>query len=419
MGNIDLRLTAKAATAGDAVIKKLLVKAEGETIYRNKAYLLDLRSSRSYTNNVTVTLPFNAVPGSQSVELSAIADIMGPSINNLNSLLRMPFGCGEQNMLLFVPNIVVTEYLKNTGQLTDAIASKALGYMETGYQKELTYKRDDGSFSAFGKSDASGSTWLTAFVARSFRQAQPYISIEDHVIEDALKWLSANQAPNGSFPEVGKVSHTDMQGGSGKGVPLTAYVLLAFLENKAGLRYGPSMQKAAEFLVKELPSIIDPYAMALVTYVLHLAEVPSMETAFDMLQAKANNTEDEFRFWSKPRTEKDKSNPWSSLTTSVDVEMTAYALLSYLQRGLVTEALPIMRWMVAQRNSNGGFSSTQDTVIGLYALAKLAEKITVPNTNINVKIKHDAGAETFSLSRENAMVLQKFKVITTIHCAPV
>lgn len=88
-----------------------------------------------------------------------IADIMGPSINNLNTLLRMPFGCGEQNMLLFVPNIVVTEYLRNTGQLTDAISAKALGFMETGYQKELTYKRDDGSFSAFGKSDAAGSTW--------------------------------------------------------------------------------------------------------------------------------------------------------------------------------------------------------------------------------------------------------------------
>jgi hypothetical protein len=40
--------------------------------------------------------------------------------------------------------------LKNIGQLTDAISSKALGFMETGYQKELTYKRDDGSFSAFG-----------------------------------------------------------------------------------------------------------------------------------------------------------------------------------------------------------------------------------------------------------------------------
>ena len=120
--------------------------------------------------------------------------------------------------------------------------------------------------------------------------------------------------------------------------------------------------------------------------------------------------EDEFKFWSKPKTEADKSNPWTSLTQSVDVEMTAYTLLTYLFRGLVTEALPIMRWMVGQRNSNGGFASTQDTVIGLYALAKLSEKITVANTNINVKIQHDTGAETFSLTRENAMVLQKFKV---------
>ena len=171
------------------------------------------------------------------------------------------------------------------------------------------------------------------------------------------------------------------------------------------------MNMAVDFLTRELPTLSDPYALALVTYVLHLAENPSRDQAFDMLQAKANNSNEEFRFWAKPRSEKDKSNPWASLTQSVDVEMTAYSLLTYLQRGLVTEALPIMRWMVAQRNSNGGFASTQDTVIGLYALAKLAEKITVPNTNINVKVKHNTGAEGFALTRENAMTLQKFKVI--------
>jgi CD109 antigen len=32
--------------------------------------------------------------------------------------------------------------------------------METGYQQELTYRHPDGSFSAFGSSDPSGSTWL-------------------------------------------------------------------------------------------------------------------------------------------------------------------------------------------------------------------------------------------------------------------
>jgi hypothetical protein len=67
-----------------------------------------------------------------------------------------------------------------------------------------------------------------------------------------------------------------------------------------------------------------------VTYALHLAEVEERDESFDMRQAKANTTEEEFRFWSKPKSEKDKSNPWSSLTTSVDVEMTAYTLLTFL-----------------------------------------------------------------------------------------
>lgn len=59
----------------------------------------------------------------------------------------------------------------------------------------------------------------------------PYIAVEEKVILDALQWLANNQAPNGSFPEVGTVSHRDMQGGAAKGLALTAYTLTAFLEN--------------------------------------------------------------------------------------------------------------------------------------------------------------------------------------------
>lgn len=32
--------------------------------------------------------------------------------------------------------------------------------MLLGYQREITYSHDDGSYSAFGKSDKSGTTWL-------------------------------------------------------------------------------------------------------------------------------------------------------------------------------------------------------------------------------------------------------------------
>ncbi len=39
--------------------------------------------------------------------------------------------------------------------------------MEIGYQRQLTYMRDDHSFSAFGKADSSGSTWyVTATLLR-------------------------------------------------------------------------------------------------------------------------------------------------------------------------------------------------------------------------------------------------------------
>lgn len=78
---------------------------------------------------------------------------------------------------------------------------------------------------------------LTAFVAKSFRQAAPYINVEDKVIQDALHWLHTNQAANGSFPEVGHVSHRDMQGGAAKGLALTAFTLIAFLENQVRIKY--------------------------------------------------------------------------------------------------------------------------------------------------------------------------------------
>lgn len=44
---------------------------------------------------------------------------------------------------------------------------------------------------------------------------------------------------------------------------------------------------------------------------------------------------------------------------SVDIEMTSYALLVHVRRQDAIGGLPIAKWLVAQRNANGGFSSTQ------------------------------------------------------------
>ena len=43
--------------------------------------------------------------------------------------------------------------------------------MLPGYQRELTYKHDDGSYSAFGKSDESGHTWWVNLLRNLQRSA--------------------------------------------------------------------------------------------------------------------------------------------------------------------------------------------------------------------------------------------------------
>jgi len=56
-------------------------------------------------------------------------------------------------------DLYIKKTFQNTNQLTQAVQSKALKYLDIGYQQELTYRHTDGSFSAFGMSDPSGSTW--------------------------------------------------------------------------------------------------------------------------------------------------------------------------------------------------------------------------------------------------------------------
>lgn len=63
-----------------------------------------------------------------------------------------------------------------TKELSSTIKTKALQYLEIGYQQELTYKRKDGSFSAFGEDDSSGSTWLVSTISLqlTYKKTRPF-----------------------------------------------------------------------------------------------------------------------------------------------------------------------------------------------------------------------------------------------------
>ena len=94
--------------------------------------------------------------------------------------------------------------------------------LHAGYQRELTFRHDDGSYSAFGKSDNSGSMWLTAFVVKSFAQARQFVFIDPSQLTTSMRWFRSKQLENGCFPQVGGELRASLvaRGGSSTTVPL-------------------------------------------------------------------------------------------------------------------------------------------------------------------------------------------------------
>ncbi|KAG5667283.1 hypothetical protein PVAND_015269 [Polypedilum vanderplanki] len=412
VGDILIKVVAESATAGDGLERYLKVEPEGITIHKNEAVFIDLRKEQKFNRKIDIDVPENVILDSTKVEVSIIGDVLGPSIDNLDKLIRMPYGCGEQNMLNFVPNIVVLEYLTTLKKLTPEVEAKCKKFMEVGYQRELTYRHRDGSYSAFGSSDRSGSTWLTAFVAKSFTHASKYIHIDENNVNQALEFLTKVQKKDGSFPEVGTVFHSDMQGGSSKGIALTAYTLITFLENEKSMqKYQEVIQKALNYIVENEEDLKDIYSLAIATYAFQLANHEHKKSFIARLD-KMSVSKDGLKYWSKEEPKDEESdNFWRRKdTNSINVEMSAYALQALLEAGQESEAVPIMKWLVTQRNANGGFQSTQDTVVGLQALSRLATRIYVPNSEISitVKSKSDNKAQAqMTLNAGNALVLQK------------
>lgn len=414
VGITTIKFSATSPLHGDSLVGSLSIEAEGVAQNLNTAILVDLRNTGKMEGNLSLEIPKNAVPESIHAEVSVLSDIFGSTIHNLVSLIDKPKGCGEQNLLDLVSNVIAINYLKRTNQLSEELEANAVRRIEAGYQRELSYKHPDGSFSAFGDTDKQGSTWLTAFVVRSFRQASSYISVEKRIIDDALNWLENNQAFDGSFREVGNIIHSDMQGGSGKNVALTAYTLIAFLENKSTIpAHRNAVNKAMDYIARNLEGLDDIYALAVAAYALQIADHNAKDFALRIFDSRAIVKNGQ-KHWAKPVIGSDTKNIWYQRPNSINTEITAYGLLALLASGAPTsQALPIAKWLLVQRNENGGFGSTQDTLVGLLAVATFGENLPTRDTNMQVNAKYLKNLETnIRVSSGSSNVPQSYEVTT-------
>ncbi|XP_063430935.1 CD109 antigen-like [Mytilus trossulus] len=436
LGKILLDGTARSTIGADAVQREFLIEAEGIKQNYNVPLLIDLRQGGRVRETISLSFPPNLVEDSEFIKIQVIGDLLGATLAGLEDLLQISYGCGEQNMIRFAPNVYVSSYLKTTNRLTNDVRNRVESILEGGYQRELSYVHDDGSFSAFGNNDKSGTTWLTAFVIKSFSQAVSFTYIDINVITKAVQWIIKQQETSGAFNEPGIVLHKEMQGGSVSSKrSLTAFVLIALLEardinlvaKEVQKSVTDSINKAVTFVANGAPaSIANIYELAISFYALSLAKhsIASAILAELEKQAKVNGGE---KYWTLPETEADKLQPWKTWrppqtkVRAIDVEMTSYILLGYNLKDDTDNGIRIMKWLGRQRNPRGGFISTQDTVIAIQALSGLGEKIYVPNFQMSVNTVGDTWTQgkTFDVNNRNALVLQIEDIPNTVRSVSV
>ncbi|XP_074009208.1 alpha-2-macroglobulin-like protein 1 [Numenius arquata] len=401
----------------DTVVKHLLVKpfphqAEGLLEEKTHSSLLCPKGT-SASETITFTMPENRILGSERAHISFLGDILGTALDNIDELLQMSSGCGEQNMVHFAPNVFITRYLEETGQLTPEIKQKAIGYLESGYQRQLLYKHTDGSYSAFGEGSEPGNTWLTALVLKTFSQAQDFIHVDEQNIKDAASALIKSQTPSGCFKSVGKLFNNGLMGAVEEGLGLTSVIITALIHSGMP-RSDPVVLKGLKCikdLVNADTGTSNLYSLALAANAFAVAGDKALRQKILKRLDKAAIISDDQIFWSQQSKQEEDSLYWYR-APSVDVELTSSILMAHLSKSSLSsdeirKASQIASWLTKQQNPYGGFASTQDTVVALEALALYATKtFSKDGPDLQASLSSEGFNQNIRVDSTNRLLLQ-------------
>nr|BAR45622.1 macroglobulin complement-related 1 [Ammothea sp. RS-2014] len=457
LGKFNVTLVARSLVGKDIVTKTINVKADGIPQYTHTALTLDLSQSSyqlQYLDmNITET-PIIAyqqdrryIYGSNRATLSIVGDVVGPAFHkmpmNAENMIRKPYGTGESSMFNFASNLHMLLYMRYTGLRQPVTERTAFKYLNIDYQRIMSYQNDDGSFSLF-RWNSPGSVWLTAFCAKTLAKAtfsewENFIYIDPKIISRAMGWLADHQTDYGAFHEASIHTYDRKMNLTSdlshdyerfRNISLTAHVLITLdeVKNMPG-RVGAKVATAKTNAVRYLETMLniiekfdDPYEISIVSYALTLMRSSKGEKAFNLLDWKMKKSAGLY-YWGKdevqpPRVTIQNGRPYlmprlPSKYYVTNIETTAYGLLTHVSRQAVIQK-EIVFWLNSQRLHNGGWASTQDTVVAMQALMAYSVKSRLRQvTDISVTVELPAVKDYvrhFQIREDNLLELQVLEI---------
>ena len=249
--------------------------------------------------------------------------------------------------------------MQTTGNANPELQMQAEAYVNTGYQRLLTFEAPGGGFSLFG--DPPAQPFLTAYGLMQLTDMARVYPVDKAVVERAAGWLLDQQKDS-------TWQGSDYRAGRGA-LGMTAFVAWALID--AGYEDNLQVSQAIDYIRQAAPAEDDAYTLALAANALvaYDAGDPAARAILDALYEKRVQDGD-IVYW-----QMGEASFMGATGDSGSLESTALAAYALLRAKVYPEAVNgALAYLIQAKDSWGTWSTTQATVLSLKALLLASEQ---------------------------------------------
>lgn len=341
IGIVSLLATAKTDKESDGIELPLAVQAVGlKQTKGNSAAISEESAERAFTLEVPNTANVQA----RTLRIEASPSIAGAMFGALDYLTSYPYGCTEQTMSSFLPNVVVANALKQVKSATVKGSNNLNAKVQRGLDRLYSLQHDDGGW-GWWKDDKTD-PFMTAYVVDGMAMARHAgYGPQSYVLDNGRNKIR-------QILDAGKIENIAIDPES------RAYLVYALTSS------GPPEPRYVNDLFNRRGEL-QPYGKALLALSLSLAgDATRAKQVVADLEATARANEFDAHWESKRR-------PMLEYTEIVDIEATALALKAIArvnpQSPLLSKAA---RWLVSNRRNGYYWDSTKHTAFAIFGLTE-------------------------------------------------
>lgn len=361
------------ATAGpgltDSVRRTTKVVADGFPYQGAKSDLLEQRTE------ATVRLPREWAPGTLKVAVTVYPNTLSELQAGLDGLMREPYGCFEQSSTANYPNVLIAEYLRETGRADPDLSRRARELMDRGYTRLTGYEcpKTGGptkcGYEWFGTADRPHEA-LTAYGLMQFTDMARVYPVDPAMLARTRQYLLDSRDGKGGFRRTSRA--LDSFGRAPEHVT-NAYIVWAITEADRGAANPTDLTPEIDALLERSKGddagAKDPYVLALLANALlnrgRQADGVAVLTTLAGVQAADGGVPGA------------KTSITNSSGRALLIETTALAVLGWQKANrpdqFIGNVQRAVRWISSHRDGSGAFGSTQSTILALKALIAFAK----------------------------------------------